>query len=158
MDSKLCRRWISVWLLLGLLLLFPWEMWGRVGEKSSFKKQFKILRLFTETSHRVDAWWVFFLVIFHAKDRSGRDDRSLGNTTKVTWWQMPLSPGLRCACSIFTFISKHAAAVRVLCEMPPRKQSTGSWRWPFLPFSLFLSEISMFRKCCLPFKDVWKLW
>lgn len=54
-DWKLCRRWISGWPLLQLLLLFPWEMWGRVGEKSFFKRQFKILQLFTETCHRVEA-------------------------------------------------------------------------------------------------------
>lgn len=65
-DSKLCRHWISGWPLLQLLLLFPWEMWGRVGEKSFFKRQFKILQLFTETCHRVEAMWV----IFHANVKS----------------------------------------------------------------------------------------
>lgn len=58
-------------LLLGLLLLFPWEIWGTVGEQSSFTKQFKILWLFTETCHRVDALWALW-VISHANDKSRR--------------------------------------------------------------------------------------
>lgn len=63
-DPKLSRHCISVRPFLGLLLLFPWEMWGRVGEKSSFKKQFKILWLFPETCHRVDALCVRSLGLY----------------------------------------------------------------------------------------------